>query len=93
MKLSENILKGYFTTLVGVATTGITLYLVYTDKMDFVWNGVAGLSIGTVLILAPQSIEAMFGHLIDKVSGSSTYPTYPAPTPVDKALVNPNQQS
>lgn len=88
MKLTQNILKGYFTTLVGVATVVITLLLIYNDKMDFVWNGVAGLSIGTVLILAPQSIERLFVSMIDKMMpGSKT-----AAPAVDNTLVNPNQQ-
>ena len=37
MKQSENILKGYFTTLAGVATVVITLVLIYMDKVAFVY--------------------------------------------------------
>ncbi len=72
MKLTQNILKGYLTTLVGVATVVVTLVVVFRGTMEFVWNGVAGLCIGTALILAPQTIEKIFMKILEKVGVSSS---------------------
>lgn len=63
-KISENILKGTITSLIGVTTMIITLVLLWTRAIDFVWNGVAGLCIGCILLLAPKAIETSLVEFI-----------------------------
>lgn len=65
-KLKENIYKGILTTIFGCITLIIVLILVFMSKMTFVWNGVAGIVIGTVLLLSPDTLINEFGKLIDK---------------------------
>ncbi len=67
--LKGNVIKGWITSIVGVVTMITTLLLVFTGQMDFVWNGIAGLSIGTVLLMAPQTIETQFAKLFGMMKG------------------------
>jgi hypothetical protein len=73
--VKRNILKAWVTSIIGIAAMVITLVLVYNDKMDFVWDGVAGLTIGTTLLLAPRTIEKQFSNLVGRFSGSSSVTT------------------
>jgi len=56
MALQENIIKGWISTLIGVITMALTLILVWQRVFDFVWEGIAGLIIGVILIFSPQHI-------------------------------------
>lgn len=71
MKITQNIIKGFITSAIGLTTMVVTLFLVFTKSMDFVWSGVAGLGIGCVLLLAPDTIVKSFGNLIDRMRGKS----------------------
>lgn len=69
MKITQNIVKGLITSAIGLATMIVTLFLVFTGSMDFVWSGIAGLSIGAVLLLAPDTIVKSFGKMLGKFTG------------------------
>lgn len=56
-KIKTNIIKGWATTVIGVATMVISLVLVWQKVFDFVWEGIGGLTIGAILLLAPKTIE------------------------------------
>lgn len=71
MKFTKNVVKGLITSTVGLATMIVTLFLIFTGSMDFVWSGVAGLAIGCVLLLAPDTIVKKFGDLLSNISGKS----------------------
>lgn len=62
--IKKNIVKGWVTSLIGTATMVITLYLVFNKSMSFVWDGVVGLLIGCVLLLAPKTVEQKVSELI-----------------------------
>lgn len=70
--LKRNVIKGWITSIIGIACMALTLILVYLDKMDFIWDGIAGLSIGTILLMAPQTIEKYFIDLFSKFTGKSS---------------------
>lgn len=70
--VKKNIIKGWITSIIGVVTMVLTLFLVYMDQMDFVWNGVAGLSIGVILLMAPRTIEKYFVRFFESMSGKNT---------------------
>lgn len=70
--LKKNVIKGWITSIIGITAMVITLILVYLDKMDFLWDGIAGLSIGTILLMAPQTIEKYFIDLFSKFTGKSS---------------------
>lgn len=56
-KAVKNILKGWITSLIGTAAMVISLFLVYRGTITFVWEGIGGLVIGCVLLIAPHTIE------------------------------------
>lgn len=62
----ENKFKGFITSAIGTITMVLTLFLVWQRVIGFVWEGIAGLSIGCILFMAPQSVERI-------VSRSSRY--------------------
>lgn len=55
-RLKENIVKGYITSIVGTTTMILTLILIATKVFDFVWEGVAGLCVGLLLLISPKDI-------------------------------------
>lgn len=55
--IHRNVISGWATTIVGIATMIISLVLVWQKVFDFVWEGIGGLTIGTVLLMAPKTIE------------------------------------
>lgn len=65
-KVKRNIFKGIITTIIGIVTMLISLQLLYSAKIDFVWSGLAGLAIGTVLLLAPDQIITNFVEIAGK---------------------------
>lgn len=66
-KFTKNIIKGIVTSIFGIATMIITLFLWWTGSMDFIWGGIAGLAMGTILLLAPDTIVEKLGDVIKAV--------------------------
>lgn len=83
-KLEQNVVKGWITTVIGTITMLLTLFLVFTGEFDFVWEGIGGLAIGTILLLAPKTIEKKVSEAIKawggRDSGSATTQTEVPPT-------------
>jgi len=73
-KLAGNVIKGYITSIIGVSCMVITLFLVFTGTMDFVWNGVAGLVIGCILLIAPKTLERKFVEVVGSIVGKNANP-------------------
>lgn len=67
----KNVAKGWITSIIGILTMILTLYLVYNGTFDFIWEGVGGLVMGTILLLAPQTIEKKVSEAISKWSGGT----------------------
>lgn len=67
MRFTKNVIKGIITSAIGVATMVITLFLIFTGAMDFVWGGLAGLAMGTILLLAPDTLVKKLGDVIKAV--------------------------
>lgn len=72
MKFTKNVIKGIITSAIGVATMVITLFLIFTGSMDFVWGGLAGLAMGTILLLAPDTLVKKLGDVIRAVGMNKT---------------------
>lgn len=53
----KSIFDAVVTSVIGVVTMVITLILVWTRAIDFVWQGVAGLIVGCILLMVPKSFE------------------------------------
>lgn len=62
--VSSNVVKGWITTVIGTVTTILTLILIYKGVFDFTWEGLCGLSIGALLIIAPKTIESKISQII-----------------------------
>lgn len=67
MKVTKNIVKGIITSAIGVATMVVTLLLIFAGTLDFVWEGIAGLTMGTILLLAPDTIVRKLGDVIKAI--------------------------
>ena len=63
----RNVLGGWITTIIGTATMVVTLFLVYKGTFTFVWEGIGGLIIGCVLLLAPETIEKKVSDAISVI--------------------------
>lgn len=59
IKLKKNIFKAVVSSVIGIATMIITLILVFTGAIHFVWDGLAGLGAGIILLFTPQSVERL----------------------------------
>ena len=75
--MKKNIVKGWVTSIIGVITMIISLFLVFFGQIDFVWDGIAGLSIGTVLLMAPQTIERQFTRIFSGMTTKTITPQEP----------------
>lgn len=64
----KNILKGWITSLVGTATMVISLFLVYRGTITFIWEGIGGLIVGCLLLVAPQTVEKKISEAISAFS-------------------------
>ncbi len=65
--MTKNIIKGIITSVIGVITMILTLLLILAGSIDFIWEGLAGLSIGTILLLSPDTIVKKLGDVIKAV--------------------------
>lgn len=67
-KAAKNIVSGWITTLIGTATMIITLFLVYKGTITFIWEGIGGLIVGCLLLVAPQTVEKKISEAISAFS-------------------------
>ncbi len=70
--IKKNVVKGWITSVIGTITMILTLYLTYTQAIDFIWEGIGGLAIGAILLLAPQTIEKNVKGVINKWTGDTS---------------------
>lgn len=61
----KSVFDAWVTTILGLVTMAITLILVWQRVFDFVWEGIGGLTIGVILVLAPRTIERILVRGID----------------------------
>lgn len=64
----KNILKGYITTLIGLAICYITYTKIEDGSFSFVWEGIAGFGLGVVLILTPDDFVKIIKNSVNKFS-------------------------
>lgn len=67
--MTKNIVKGIITSAIGVATMVTTLMLLFSGSISFVWEGIAGLAMGVILLLAPDTIIKKLGDVISAIGG------------------------
>lgn len=71
MQIRENVVKGWVTSVIGLITMIVTIILVYREVIDFTWDGVVGLVIGSLLLMAPKTIEKKVSEAIGAWGGKS----------------------
>ena len=64
--MKNNIVKSIITTIFGILTMLVTLFLVFIGSIDFIWSGIAGISIGAILVLSPDTLVTKLGDFIGK---------------------------
>ena len=62
-----NIIRGWLTTLIGLAVAIVTITLVLNKAFDFIWEGAAGLGVCAILIMAPETVEKKITEVINKI--------------------------
>lgn len=63
----KNIFKGWITTLIGIVVIVATFYGIYKGNIEWVWNGVAGVCLGVILLFSkPTFLEKNFDLLVSK---------------------------
>jgi len=68
MSIRKNIFKSLITTFLGISVVGVTILLIFTGTMDWIWEGIAGVVIGTILILSPDKLVEKVSEFIGKFS-------------------------
>ncbi len=71
MSIKSNIIKGYITSGIGTIILLMTVFFLFTKQIFFIWEGIAGLTMGTILLMAPRTIEKKTSELI-KAWGSKS---------------------
>lgn len=52
-----NVIKGWFTSIMGGVVMILTTVLLFTKDIAFVWEGLAGLGAGVIILMMPETIE------------------------------------
>lgn len=63
---TQNVKKGWITTCLGIIVVLAALVFVYTGTIVFLWDGVVGIALGTLLIMSPETIEKKLLSLFTK---------------------------
>lgn len=63
----KNIFRGIITSLIGLTICVICSILLYQDKIDFIWEGLSGYSLGTFLLLAPDKFVETLISILNKI--------------------------
>ena len=69
MKVRQNIVKGWITSIVGLVVMLLTVYFLFKREINFMWEGTIGLCLGTILLLAPKTIERYISEAIKSIGG------------------------
>lgn len=75
-----NIFKAWITSALGVIIYVMTSVMIYRGTLDWVWGGVIAYAMGTILLLAPETIEKNVKNLINRTTlgnGSTSTPEDP----------------
>jgi len=62
----KNIIKGIITSLLGFLIIFVTLIMVFIGNAAWVWEGIAGITLGVILLFAPDTLIKNFVELIGK---------------------------
>lgn len=81
----KNIVDGVATTMAGLLVLGLTIAMLWTSRISFVWEGIAGLASGTILLLSPKDVIKLLKGYI-KAWGSKS--SFDVPTNDGKEQVN-----
>jgi len=52
-----NVIKGWISSIIGVLVLLSTILLILASAIPFIWEGIAGFVMGTILLYTPRSIE------------------------------------
>lgn len=90
MKITKNIIKGLITSTIGVITMLLTLLLVFTGMIDFVWSGAVGLIIGCALLIAPDTLVKKVANILSSIAGKRDDGNDPISIDTNKKVDNPD---
>lgn len=61
----SNFIKGWVTSVIGVVIYIVTLLMIYNNKLNWLWEGFGAMILGTILLLAPQTIEKWINKIVN----------------------------
>jgi hypothetical protein len=61
----SNVIKGWITSIIGVIVYVVTLLMIYNAKLNWYWEGIGAMAFGTILLLAPQTIEKWLNKIVN----------------------------
>ena len=73
----KNIIDGVVTTLVGTGVMVMTVIMLWTGKISFMWEGVLGLVVGCILLIAPRDITKLIGDYFKSKKDGEDIPPNP----------------
>ena len=82
-KKFKSVFDGIITTIIGLIVYAITILFLSTKQISFVWEGIAGLATGTILLCVPKAVEKIVitgvksGLAKCGIGGPSTKPDNP----------------
>ena len=64
MRIKSNVFKAWVTSLLGILFMVSALFLWFFGLIDFVWEGVAAIILGVILLYAPKTVEKKLSEAI-----------------------------
>ncbi len=63
-----NVIKGPITSIIGLVIIGFTIYgLYFTDTIELIWEGLAGLTAGLILFIMSDSVVKPLVEIAKKI--------------------------
>ena len=69
MSMKYNIIKGWITSIFGIALMIISIILWFTGTIPLIWEGAVGIILGTILLFSPRTIEKKVSEFVSSWGG------------------------
>lgn len=65
--MNSRIMKAWVSSLFGVSIAVISSILLYKGTINFMWDGLLGLSLGFAIFMIPEKVESAIGSILKNV--------------------------
>jgi hypothetical protein len=81
MSAKGNIVKAWVTSIIGTLLMLSSLFLWFFGLIPLLWEGVCGIVLGAMLLMAPRTIESKVSQFISAWSGNMANKPVAPPVP------------